>query len=319
MKCDDEYLWFKLFCVKGIGPKVMFAIHEKGIPLDKVFAMNPYEIAQSYPELANKASLFSNVDGDIDSEYQRLKEEGIEFFYPGKNLFPEYLFEYDKFDVPLFFFCKWYTELLRNNSIAIVGSRNASQTGLEIANKFAAELAFEGFNIISGYAKGIDTNAHLGALEAGGTTTIVLSYGISGFDLKKSFKNFNPSKNILVVSQFYPAEKWQSYNAMKRNALVCALSQAVIVIESGEKQDKSGKMSGTFAAGDLAMKMKIPLYVVNPECFANEPAGNYQLIEKGANIINSINDIDLSSLSSYSGKKNSCYDGSQLSIQFNNK
>ena len=68
---------------------------------------------------------------------------------------------------------------------------------------------------------------------------------------------------------------------MTRNKLVCALSQAVIVIEAGEERDAQGKMSGTFDAGKTALQMGIPLFVVDPRILASQPAGNRQLIEKG--------------------------------------
>ena len=68
---------------------------------------------------------------------------------------------------------------------------------------------------------------------------------------------------------------------MTRNKLVCALSKAVVVIESGPEKDSQGKMSGTFNTAQTALSMNLPLFVLNPKCFDNPPKGNADLIDLG--------------------------------------
>ena len=68
---------------------------------------------------------------------------------------------------------------------------------------------------------------------------------------------------------------------MVRNKLVCALSKAVVVIESGPERDVHGKMSGTFNAAKTALDMNLPLFVLNPNCLDNPPEGNGALIALG--------------------------------------
>ena len=84
---------------------------------------------------------------------------------------------------------------------------------------------------------------------------------------------------MLAISQFSPETKWLARNAMARNKLICALSKAVVVIESGAERDGKGKMSGTFDTGKTAIKMKLPLFVADPEYFNEPPKGNADLIE----------------------------------------
>jgi DNA processing protein len=74
-------------------------------------------------------------------------------------------------------FIKGQRKLLTSDGVAIVGSRNVSDTGIRVARKLAAELANAELNVVSGYARGVDSEAHLGALAAEGTTTMVLPYG----------------------------------------------------------------------------------------------------------------------------------------------
>ena len=73
---------------------------------------------------------------------------------------------------------------------------------------------------------------------------------------------------------------------MLRNKLVCALSKAVVVIESGPEQDAQGKMSGTFNAAKTALSMDLPLFVLDPNCLDNAPEGNAALIALGGHSLN---------------------------------
>lgn len=213
--------------------------------------------------------------------YQKLIEEGIQIIFYDHEKYPSQLLELIK-DRPPILFCKGNIDLLNSPGVAIVGSRNASIKGLELAREIAQKLAKKGINVISGYAKGIDTQAHIGALESNGTTTIVLSMGILNFSESKISEFFNKDK-ILIVSQFNPQVPWSAQNAMTRNELVCALSKAVIVIESGpEKEEKNGKIhySGTYDAAKKAIKMGIPLFVIDPSLFEIPPVGNITLLKK---------------------------------------
>ena len=126
-------------------------------------------------------------------------------------------------------------------------------------------------------------------MEAGGTTTIVLSDGIKQLRQKNAFRKFNWDRDVLAVSQFDPDAKRHSWYALARNQLVCGLSKAVVVIESGPEQDAHGKMSGTFYTAKTALDMNLPLFVLNPNCLDDPPKGNADLIALGGYSLNSTN------------------------------
>lgn len=295
MTHETDFLWYKLFRAEGFGTKsismVYRTIHNSGFSLERVFGMSKFDFENTFPGLGRGRLKKANFDAlqrlneeVLYQEYQKLKNNRIKIIYPGHQLYPESLsgfMEHDIPDVPPILFCKGQLPLLKAESVSIVGSRSASDEGMKIARRFAADLALQGKNVISGYAKGIDTNAHLGALEKDGTTTIVLSFGIFGFAKKKVFGNLRWEGNTLVVSQFRPTENWNARNAMSRNKLVCALSEAVIIIESREEKGKDGNMSGTFNAGKTALEIKTPLFVISPAFFNNPPLGNEELINRG--------------------------------------
>ena len=186
---------------------------------------------------------------------------------------------------------------LRPDSVTIVGARDVSDEGIRITRSLSGELVDKGINIVSGYAEGVDLEAHLGALEAGGTTTIVLSDGIKQLRQKSAFKKFNWERDILTVSQFDPDTKWSAWNSLERNQLVCALSKAVVVIESGPERDTQGKMSGTFITAKAALDLNLPVFVVNPNCLDNAPKGNADLIALGGYSLNLADWCEVLSLS----------------------
>ena len=235
-------------------------------------------VPTQFPELVKilKGKIRAEDRDKTYTEYEQLKTQDIEFIYPGHPDFPPHLLE-----IAPMLFIKGQRKLLTSDGVAIVGARNVSDTGVRVARKLAAELANAGLNVVSGYAKGVDSEAHLGALAAEGTTTMVLPYGIKELRQKSAFRKFDWQRDVLAVSQFHPGVKWLARNAMARNKLVCALSKAVMVIESGIERGAQGKMSGTFNTAQTALSMNVPLFVLHPRCFDNPPKGNAELIALG--------------------------------------
>lgn len=284
---QTSYFWFRLFRTRGIGPKSLVSIART---LEK-FQLQPAEIPHSkaelsacFPELAKilNSKIFLEDRDEIYQEYKQLEIEGVDIIYPGLSVCPAELFGYaEKYDISSVLFAKGPKTLLRVDGVSIVGSRNVSPKGIIASREIAANLANRGINVISGYAKGVDSEAHLGALKAQGTTTIVLGYGIKELRKKKDFKEYNWDRDVLVISQFQPNARWMARNAMARNKLVCALSRAVVVIESGPEKDLNGKMSGTFNAAKTALSMNLPLFVISPSFFDEPPRGNLDLIDLG--------------------------------------
>lgn len=183
--------------------------------------------------------------------------------------------------------------LKRARKVAIVGSRKASEWALKSAHLLAQELGRQGVLIISGYANGVDTKAHQGALEAKrGATVVVSPEGILRFKPNKLGDIPDWEKRTLILSQFAPDAPWNPRNAMMRNEIICKLADAVIVVEAGPEKDESGKMSGSFQAGKTALRLRVPLFVLVPETEQPPldidaplwkcPPGNEQLLKMGA-------------------------------------
>ena len=165
--------------------------------------------------------------------------------------------------------------LLAEHAISFCGARNASEKGILAAALCARTAASNDFVITSGNARGVDRATHLEALVSGGATIIVLPEGIDNFRIAPELRDAWDWSRVLVISQFDKAAVWRSYNAMDRNKTIMALSCAMIVVEAGEK-------GGTRAAGEDALKLRIPLIAVDYGFDEKVAPGNRELIKRGA-------------------------------------
>jgi DNA processing protein len=222
-----------------------------------------------------------------------LDSRGVSVIFGGEAEYPEQLKSLR--NAPEILFIWGNKDLLRSASVGMCGSRKATERGLAAARKCGGAIALSGLTIVSGYATGVDTETHLGALESGGTTIIVLAEGIMHFKRKRNFINVEfDASHVLVVSQFAPMQPWNVGAAMTRNALIYGLGKALVVIEAGDT-------GGTLQAGLGALAANKPVLALGFE--SDTPNGNKILIEKGAievstsmqlgNIIHAIQTVDV--------------------------
>lgn len=289
----ENYLLYKLSNVEGFGDKtiniILERIKEKEQTLEDFFSLEEKDFQILFPELgggrlkqASYHALSNFDDNRLEKGYGDLLEQGVKIITCFDKEYPKFISEkYDNSPPPILY-CKGNTSLFNTIGVAIVGSRDTEKFGLDVTKKIAQYLSENGYNIVSGHAKGVDTSAHLGALGCEGTTTAILSSGINQMPEKNGIKEaYGWGNNLLFVSQFKPNEPWSARSAMIRNKLVCALSSAVIVISSGPEKDSKGRMSGSFDAGKTALKFGLPLLILSPNLFPSKPEGSSQLIKMG--------------------------------------
>lgn len=190
---------------------------------------------------------------------------------------------------PVFLYIRGNIENLYEDCIAIVGSRNASIYGRNVARKIAKELADRNINIVSGLAAGIDKFAHLGALESKtGKTIAVLGTGISDneiypFENKKLFENILESKGT-IISEFKLGTKPLKYNFPLRNRIISGLSKKLIVVEAAQN-------SGSLITADFALEQGKDIYAVPGNITSENSVGTNELIKQGAYLFNKIDDL----------------------------
>lgn len=167
------------------------------------------------------------------------------------------------------------SRLLTVPSVGFCGSRKASDRGLAVASELATLLVQHGAVVTSGYARGVDTQAHRAALEAGGATIISLPEGINGFRVKRELADVWDDERTLVLSQYPDEAIWRADRAMERNKVIVAISAVTIVIEAGAT-------GGTLDAGMTALRHGMPLFVASYSDINEANEGNRILLDAGA-------------------------------------
>jgi len=187
---------------------------------------------------------------------------------------------------PLLFGCG-NSKLLTAGGIAVVGSRNASESDLAFASRLGALAAAQGLSIVSGGARGIDEAAMLGALEREGTVIGVLAEGLLRAVTSAKYRKGLMTRNLVLVSPFNPEAGFDVGNAMARNKYIYCVADAAIVVSS--TRDKGGTWNGAL---ENLNRNWVPLWTrQNPEI----SSGNAELVRKGARWLPE-GELDLNSL-----------------------
>lgn len=176
--------------------------------------------------------------------------------------------------------------ILDNFGIAIVGSRNCTKYGEEVAKSIAYNLSKYNINVVSGMAKGIDSAAHIGTIMGKGKTIAVLGSG---------FKHIYPKENIgllkdiinsggAVITEFEEDVLPIPENFPKRNRIISALSQGVVVVEAGRR-------SGSLITAEIALEEGKEVFAVPGNVTSRTSKGTNELIKDGAKLVENVIDI----------------------------
>ncbi len=170
-------------------------------------------------------------------------------------------------------------------SVSVVGSRNAKDYGRKVSYRLSYQIAQRGLTVVSGFAKGIDTAAHRGALEAGGRTIAVMGNGLS---LIYPAANRDLAEKIetsgALVSEFPMAARPKPRNFPRRNRIISGLTLGTVVVEASNR-------SGALITARLAAEQNREVFAVPGEIFSQLSAGTHKLINEGAKLINTVDDL----------------------------
>ncbi len=181
----------------------------------------------------------------------------------------------------------YYRGRLENDQVcvAVVGSRRATWYGLDMAKRLSRELARYGVTVVSGMARGVDSKAHLGAIEGGGRTIAVLGCGVNRVyppenrELMKQIIN-----NGAVISEYPPGTNPVPYNFPARNRIISGISKGVAIVEANER-------SGSLITADLALEQGRDVFAVPGNINSAASVGTNRLIREGAKIVTDVEDI----------------------------
>lgn len=175
---------------------------------------------------------------------------------------------------PPVIYTKGNKQILKEKSIAIVGSRDASEMAIKFTDNVALKASKDFKVVVSGFAKGVDKQALDSAIKYNGQSIIVLPQGIMTFDsgFKKYYKQIIDG-HVIVLSTFFPKAPWNVKLAMSRNPIIYGLAEEIYVAESSEK-------GGTWSGVMDGLRKGRKIFVRKPE--RDEMNANNVLIEKGA-------------------------------------
>lgn len=188
-------------------------------------------------------------------------------------------------DPPPYLFVRGTVEAEDEVAVAIIGTRHTTEYGRGIAEKLAADLARQGVTVVSGLARGVDTHAHRGALEAGGRTFAVCGCGL---DIVYPSDNKSLMEQVegsgAAFSEFAPTVHPEAWHFPARNRIISGLSAGVIVVEAGER-------SGALITADFAGEQGRDVFAVPGNIHKAQSRGAHALIKAGATLIESAEDV----------------------------
>jgi DNA processing protein len=185
-------------------------------------------------QLALEAATFANQEAKLDeivAELEALQAEGISLLSVFDDAYPQNLrLVYDR---PLVLWVQGALSADDDRSVAVVGTRKASPAGLRRAREISHRLVDAGYVVVSGLAEGIDTAAHMAALEAGGRTIAVVGTGLRhAFPKQNAELQQRLGSESAVLSQFEPDQKARKWTFPMRNAVMSGIACATVVVEA---------------------------------------------------------------------------------------
>ena len=227
------------------------------------------------------ASWEKNVD--LVSELKRCEEFGCHVVTQEDEEYPELLRQI--YDPPIVLYVKGTLTNKDKNGVAMVGSRQTTYYGIEIARKLAYQLAYIGVTVVSGGARGIDTAAHQGALSGKGRTICVLGTGINIVFPPENAELFERvAASGAVITQYAFNRKADKQSFAIRNRIVAGMTLGTVVVEAN-------LTSGALITANFATEYGRQIFAVPGRIDSPRSKGCHDLIKKGAKLCEGAEDI----------------------------
>jgi len=283
---EELYYYLALNDVPGIG-RVLYKrlIDAFGSPTDVLCAASSElkNIDGITDKIIKGLKNFKPDDKKINNELVKIKDSGIRLITLNDNDYPQNLKSI--YDPPPYLYVRGGSKNEDRLSVAIIGSRSATNYGRQITETISKELSSLGITIVSGMARGIDSFAHQSAIDAGGRTIAVLGCGI---DIAYPPENKGLMERIrnsgAVISEFPFGTPPEATNFPQRNRIISGLSLGTVVIEAADD-------SGSLITANYAVEQSRELFAVPGNITSRMSKGSNSLIKKGAKLINSADDI----------------------------
>ena len=231
------------------------------------------------------AAAIANWENSIDlaSELKRVSDFGCHVLTQEDEEYPELLRQI--YDPPIVLYVKGRLTARDKNAVAMVGSRQTTHYGLEVARKLSYQLAYLGVTVVSGGARGIDTAAHQGSLAGKGRTVAVLGTGINiVFPAENADLFERIAANGAVVTQFPFNRNADKQSFPIRNRIVAGMTLGTVVVEAN-------LTSGALITANFAIEYGRQVFAVPGRIDSPRSKGCHELLKKGAKLCEGAEDI----------------------------
>jgi DNA processing protein len=285
--------WLQLTLTPGIGPAAIRGLLKQfGLP-QNIVARPARELAPLVSSAALEALRSDGVRESAARAMEWARSPGHHILTLADDAYPRPLLEIA--DPPPLLYLVGRIELLRRETLAIVGSRNATAQGEQNAENFARALSEFGLTIVSGLAAGIDAAAHRGGLAAPGSTIAVLGTGV---DVVYPRRNQELARRIasqgLLLSEFALGTGPMASNFPRRNRIISGLARGCLVVEAAAA-------SGSLITARAAAEQGREVFAIPGSIHSPLSKGCHALIKSGAKLVESAEDV----LAEFSGFRRS--------------
>lgn len=277
--------YLQLTLTTGVGPRTLEALLDRFGSASGALQASPQDLAEveGVGVVLSRRIRSSEFRDQALCVFSLCEESGIRILYPWELEFPRLLRELP--DPPMLLYVRGEFGPSDALSIAVVGTRGATQYGRSQAERFARSLARAGLTIVSGLARGIDAAAHQGALEAGGRTIAVLGSGVAEvYPPQHAELGERIAAGGVLVSEMPPGAKPKKGMFPQRNRLISGLSLGTIVIEAAER-------SGALITARLAGEQGREVFALPGLVSSANSRGCHRLIKDGAHLIQDPEDV----------------------------
>ncbi|HMJ91909.1 MAG TPA: DNA-processing protein DprA [Candidatus Acidoferrum sp.] len=234
------------------------------------------------PEVAETIANWEK-DVDLTGEMKRVEEYGCSIVTQEDETYPELLRQI--YDPPILLYVKGELRNSDKNGVAIVGSRQTTHYGIEVARKFGYQLGYVGVTVVSGGARGIDTAAHQGTLSAKGRTICVLGTGLNIVFPSENAELFERIASSGAVVTQYPFNRNADKQSFAiRNRVVAGMTLGTVVVEAN-------LTSGALITSNFANEYGRQVFAVPGRIDSPRSKGCHELIKKGAKLCEGVEDI----------------------------
>jgi DNA processing protein len=254
--------------------EVSRALHNADLRPRDLLGMSSDEIRGQLglrPSEADRLSALLSRGGQLAFEVEHLASLGIWILTRADEAYPARLKARLRGTAPPLLFGAGPQAALQQRAVAVVGSRDVSDDGLEFARSFGERCAAQGWAVASGAARGVDTAAMKGALEAGGQSLAISVDPLERLIARRELRMAIADEMLTLATPFHPSAKWQVGNAMRRNRLIYAIAEAAVVVASSS--EKGGTRAGAVENLEAGW---VPLHVRD-----DGSVGNRRLLAEG--------------------------------------